>query len=318
MVTVTPRTRNSSHDYYVYYNQDTGEITSVGRSPQAMSTDRLLITNNDVARKIVAGVASLEGFIVDFFDEEPKLKTKSEFLESISNSTLRRISDSPKEEWEMRMSFYSVNNKMLIEINDDIVLRLRKYWEQGQTGTKNEHKICVYVALADDYDSLLATISMKLDDLLKNKYVEVNTLKLFDGYDISRLCFFTTAKFTRCYTQTIDKKYDSKLATGINQSSKWQYARNDMNSDIEFVQDNDRLLINRQSSVRPIDLNHDTDTLKCFITGQTPDHLISSFDIDIDSVLDGKTLKYQIDFDIMDVNIMYSMPRLKIRKRKSK
>ena len=91
-----------------------------------------------------------------------------------------------------------------------------------------------------------------------------------------------------------------------------------MNSDIEFVQDNDRLLINRQSSVRPIDLNHDTDTLKCFITGQTPDHLISSFDIDIDSVLDGKTLKYQIDFDIMDVNIMYSMPRLKIRKRKSK
>ena len=316
MVTALLRERNSQPDYFVYYDQDTGDIASVGRSEQPNISNRLLVTNSDIARRIVAGTTQPEAYMVDFFNEQPELVTKAEFLASISNSNLRLIGDRALDVWELRLLYYTQNNKLVVEIDNDVVLRLRKYWSQSP-GEQVQHTISLYVTLADDYDSLIATLELDLDELMRSKKLDFDAAKLFDGYGHDKLRFFTTAKFTRCYVDTVDEKYVSKTKS-VNRNSKWQYIENDPVSHIEFFQDKDVLLVRRRGSHRANDVGQTEETLKCYITGDTPDHFITDFDIELDRILDGEQFKYQIDFDISAVNIMYNQPRLKIRKRKIK
>jgi hypothetical protein len=124
-ITVSPRQR-SKPKYFVYYNDWTGEIISVGTEPRADTPAPFLETVDDAAGQIVRGEVNGQNYIIssDRFLEQ-RLIHKNEFLQ------LRRQEDelfllpaAATDGWNIRARLFTKNKRLVIEANKDMLGRL--------------------------------------------------------------------------------------------------------------------------------------------------------------------------------------------------
>lgn len=314
MVSIEKRIRKSSPNLYVYYDAESGEISSVGHNLQEKSNLPFILTNSEVAKKIVDGVKSVQDYIVDVSSPEPILITKREILESSDSLDLYKIPSKRRNDWELKLCYYSINKLLTIEISQAIQNRLTYYSKIKSQEIGN--KIDVYIALEKNPDHLIDHIEVDMDELVTTRVLAIPAAELFDGYNVQDISFLTNSRINRCYKEIINDEYLGNNVKSKAYGLQWQWAKTKGTGHIEIIQQDDILIITAQAVDQLRDLNISERTMPCYIVTYSPDHLIGKFDLNLEKLLAGKVLRFGIDFDLNDVMIMYSMPKLNIRKRK--
>ena len=307
-ITATPR-QKSKPNYFVYYNDWTGEIVSVGTSLRSDSPATYLQTDNVIAYNIMRGLASEQDYIVvDGADDQKTLVGKSEFLHLRNQEDqlflLPRIAT---QRWDIRIRLFTKNNKLIIDANQNNISKLVSHNARSRIKLDAKTAFEFYLIRENNPDHLIEVISVDAEELINNAYMSLDISHLSRYASMTDLAFMT-----RRYFENYDTDESRENAT------TWQVVQPLPGSHIELVQQGKYITVNSLVSADQLfdDAGLWKTQLEFFVVGDTPDHYMGSFSIDISRLRIGQLEKYQVDFDIDQIDLIYTNPKLRVSKRK--
>jgi hypothetical protein len=315
-MTVTIQKRAKSNpQYYVYYNDWTGEIISVGHAIRNDITAPLLVTQDDIAHQIIKGNDSDQNYVVSNL---PELVSKSEYLRlRICEEALYLLPNHKLEEWDIRVKLYK--NKMLVfEVNQAMISHLVAQNIRREIQIDGPDNLEFHITKDGDPDYLIQTISFALSDLIHNGQIVHHIGDVARYSNPYELSFLTRRYFKNYYFEVTDAEYvDTSLVTTINLPHIWQAVKNQTGSHLAFTQYNNCVTLSSNISAEQLTASgvlHRHMTF--YVVGDSPDMYLAEFSMDMSRLRLGHQERFLVDFDIDDVNIIYQNPTLKVTKRK--
>jgi hypothetical protein len=319
-ITLQPRQRSSNKSCYIYYNDWTGEILSVGHSLRPDSPAPYFQCEDLAAQQIIDGTNSDKDYIVNVdIDNIAVLVKKSTYLQVLQKEkTLYLLPEKLLPKWDIRATIYKTNATLLIEINNNMVSHLIAAHMRRDAHMNTDVMLKFYVIRKHMPDYLLKVIEVDVNVLIKHGHVIVSLIDLNQFAGLDDIAIMTCRLFEHyCLVVTDNKYVDNDIAKTLQtNNNKWQVVQSDIESHIELIQIDDQLEI---KSI--VDAEQLTATglhqrqLIFYIVGDTPDKYYDYLTVNVSQLRMGKTMKFMVDFDIMDMNIIYHNQLLKVNKR---
>jgi hypothetical protein len=306
-------------NYFVYYNDWTGEILSVGTAIRSGSPATYLETDNPIASDILKGLASNQNYIVcDGLNSQKELVGKSEFLRlSSKENQLFLLPPRANKQWDIRIRLFTANNKLVIEANQTSISKLVSLnaKKQIKLGTKTDFEF--YVVRNNEPDYLIDIVKADAEGLINDGCVCIDAGHLIRHAGALDLAILTRRYFENYYFEVVDEMFVEPI-TATEKSSAWGIAGHLDSSHIELVQQGKYLAVYSKVSADQLfdQAGLWQPTLNFFVVDETPDHYIDMFSVNVSRLRTGQPERYQIDFDIDQVELIYANPRLRVSKRK--
>tara|TARA_R110000851_G_scaffold83052_2_gene181592 strand:+ start:540 stop:1508 length:969 start_codon:yes stop_codon:yes gene_type:complete len=312
----------SSAEYYVYYNDWTGEVISIGRSVHDDISTPYFVTSDETAQRIVRGQDSEQNYIVGSIDNQVQLLSKSESLrlrqqeDALFMLPAHKITD-----WDVRVRLYTKNMMLVTEVNQDMISRLVAHKMRRQIQVATTDKFEFYIIKKDTPDFLVDTINIDPDDLIRNGQIVQSVADIVKHVDLHDLCVLTRRIFKNYYFEIIDDSYVDTSAQADPPMSlfNWQVVDTAVESHIRFTQHGNYVIVNSIVSAEQLDaVGIHTQVITFYVVGETPDVYLGKFSVDMSRVRVGQIQKFNVDFDIYNATIIYQNPRLKVSKMENK
>ena len=312
-MTITAKKRQPlKSKLYVHYDELTREILSIGRyiNPDVRY---YFITDDVIALKITQGVLSHSDYRVEF-DEDDNAGLVATHPVGVSFRQSKKLSVIPNiklRDWNIRALLYHNDSKLVFEINEKTTKSNQAAHMVRELQYRQLGFFDFYIVDKNRPDYLYQSIRINVNELFLYNKVSVDIHNLKNYIQISDIGLLSSYQFSKYYFEVIgssDQPIDSE-----NISSKVKRVTTLSEADIELVQNTDNeLLVSATTEL----LTSSKRSIPLYIVKDTPDHVIGSFDIDIDRLKAGDSMKYRTDFDLDDVDIIHNEPSLKIGKRK--
>ena len=161
-----------------------------------------------------------------------------------------------------------------------------------------------------------ADIVYSAADLIVNGKVVIDGSKLIRYANMTDIHVLTQRYFENYYFNIVDDVYIDTTDQEVN-FRNWQKATTNNNGHITFNQSGDQLLIASAVTTEQMELiGYTSRFMEFYIVGDTPDKLIACLKVDIHKLQAGQIERFDLDYDIDKVNILYHNPKLKVNKRK--
>jgi len=326
-VTVTrkPRKRQKPN-YYVYFNEWTGEIVSVGHSLNENTNIPYIITRDESARKIIDGTADEANFRVELDkDHNYRMMEISNVLRLRSRENqLYEISRKRDADWDVRAIYYVVNKKLIFEINPVSLKRLANLQMRQKLRVDYSDNLKFYLIKKNNPDFLIETYEVNPEDLIMNRRVVIDAGDITAFASPNEISMLTLRYFENYRFEIIQDRYISQDQRTVKKETNQiktaeNISQDDNHYHIEFLQKDDQLIIS--SCVIPEQFEHLGLVSKQFpfyLVGDTVDEFIGAVKVDLSRLRLGYVERHRIDFDIEKVNILYKNHNLVVGKRKVK
>jgi len=318
-ITAKPRKRSKSK-YYVYYNDWTGEILSVGNYLRTDTPAKCILTEDLAAGNIVSGIASDQDYIVGFdSDNKQKLIRKSDILRlRKQEEALFLLPEQSLNSWDIRVRLYKKNAQLVIEINSDMVSKLVAYEHQRIILT-NRAYINFYLIRRNDPDYLIKTISVDAEDLINYGKISFDINDIITSANMDDISILTRRYFKNYYFELFNDQFvntDVKIpSNSIHQL--WQNADNNQNAHIVFTQKGTQVEVESLVSAEQLtDVGMNHTRIPFYLVGEQPDDYLQKVNINIAKIRMGQKENFTTDYDIMNATILFQNSKLKIKKRK--
>lgn len=319
---ITPTTRQKSKpEYYIYYDEWSGEIISVGHSLVDDTPDILyIISNDDSASKILNGSVNDRDYRVALNDDDEyvlmekdstlRLRKREEELFEIPNYKL--------EIWDIRIKIYAVNDIMTVEINQNSLRRLASYKMRHDIIVGSSEKLNIYVTKQNQPDFLISTLRLDPKKLLTSGMLvfDISNLKQYANHE--KMGLLTRRQFKNYYFEVLNEKFiSSTLQKTTYPNSRMNKAIKTTESHLDIVQfKNEIIITNKITEDQFDDIGLYQPTIPIYIIGDTPDQFYTKYDINLAQLRLGYIERFPFDYDLNDVDIVYHNPKLIISKRK--
>ena len=321
-MTITVRQRKRSKpEFYIYYNDWTGEIISVSTSSLSNSFAPCIVTEDPNAQKIIAGEINEQNFVIssDRYGEQ-KLMRKNEFLQlRKQEDDLFLLPEKKNADWNIRARLFLKNNRLVFEANKTMLSRLVAYSIGKEIKLNVRATFDFYLIKRDRPDALVDVYSIDAESLINYGYVVIDIKHVLMHSAISDLQLLTRRYFENYYFEIVNDAYvEPEEASDQNEKAlSWRTAKTDGDAHLSFVQRGKYITVTSKVKAEQLDdLGLHNLTMNFYVVGETPDQYHGTFDVDISRVRMGQEEKFEVDFDIDEVNLMYRNPYLKVDKRK--
>ena len=321
-MTVIRQQRQKSFDKpcYIYYNDWTGEILSVGHSVRTDCPAPHFLCDHPDTIDIIAGIKSDKSYIINVpINNQPQLVKKTNYLQVAQRENkLYLLPETPLQQWDVRAIIYKANSMLVIEINTAMVSRLVAEHMRREITANADVVFTFYIIRKNMPDCLIQTIDINVNSLIKYGRVAVDITELNAFAGLTDIAIMTCRHYEHYYLELCDDKYvDNSVGTDSTVNhKKWQVVETDIEAHVEFNQTGEYVEI---TSIVDTDQLAATKLhqrmVKFYIVGDTPDRYHAELSVDINRLRMGKPTKFKIDFDIMDMNIIYQNHLLKVNKR---
>lgn len=306
--------------YFVYFNDWTGEILSIGTQKRDDTAACFIETQSDIAAQIIRGEATDFEYLVDITDfANSSIIHKNEVLRiRQQEDQLFLIPKFHMNQWTIRIKLYTENKKILFEVNEEFLRNLVSFNVSNQIKVDKPTLLEFYLTLKDNPDYLIETYQLDLGELIEHKSCVIDVPELTRHANLSSFNFLTRRYFQNYYFEIINDSYiENKPAERNTKRLKWNWVSNDEIERIEFVQENNSLVITSLISPQQIDnAGIKENYMDFYVVGKTPDHYLQTIRVDMSKLRMGQQLKLIMNHDIDNVNIMYKNEKLHISKRK--
>lgn len=319
-VNIVKRQRQKSKDFFVYYNEWTGEIQSTGTAERTDTRLPFIKTSDKVVERIIHGRANHKHYIVSFDDNNDFRVIKKDNVLRLckQEDSLFMLPGWRLDKWDIRVKFYTVNNKMTVELNPDSIRVLTNMNLRAELKIEEKRNLNLFVIRKNQPEYLIETFEIDPADLLDHDTLSIDISSLVKHVSYDDIGVLTRRNFENYYFEVINNKYVPK-PTGTNRvkSDILQRALDYDDSHIAFEQIEDRLMVSSQLLPQQFDdlgLHHRTQTF--YIVGNTPDEVFTQIDLDTIKLRQGHVEHFEIDFSVDDINIIHNNERLRVAKRK--
>lgn len=171
--------------YVVKYDKETGKAISFGPRYVDENFDDEIEVDHDVADDIKEGKISLHNCYVDFYDNKLEIK-ENKFLYKIDD-VLHRIIE--KKFYNLKnpdifVTYYRKKNKIRVELTDRFygTKKGNDQTKQQRVGWNDEVVMDFYVTEYNDPHKVIESFSVKISDLVGNKFEK--TIELPDRFSV--------------------------------------------------------------------------------------------------------------------------------------
>jgi len=320
-VTAKPRKR-STPNYYVYYNDWTGEIYTLGCSPQPDNPQPFVVTREETVREIIRGRASESHYVVSLdSSDDRKLISKSEILRlREKENDLFLLPHQRMREWDIRARLYMQNKRLVFDINREKIRKMVAHNMQREIHLNRPVTFEFYLVKRNRPDYLLEVIEIDAATLINDRLLAFNIEHLLPHTDMRDIDIMTRRVFRNYYYKILDDTYvevldEDRLAATAR---RWQVASSTSDAHIVFEQEDDIVTVTSNVSSEQLDdVQLWQRMMNFYVVGNTPDQYYDQFEVDISELRMGQAERFQVEFDLDKVQIMYHNPLLKVRKGKS-
>jgi hypothetical protein len=320
LVNVTARAKSKSrNEYYVYFDEWTGEISSVGCSQQSGNTNPELKTTDSIVKAIIDGNVNQHDYLVALNDHN-----QFEVIKKDNIIRLRHAEDQlvllPRirlNKWDVRVRLYTGNDTMTIELNRDSIQKLVNSNLRSDLKLEEKQDINLYITRRNQPDYLIERLQFDLADLLDTYTVgfDASFIAKYAGYqDIDIL---TKRNFKNYYLEILDASYQVPDTT-TTQNKHIFTDGNEASPHFVFEQQGSKLIVTSKIKTDQwSELGLHRQNQICYVTGETPDQLIETITIDTVKMRRGRQEIFTLDADINQCRIVHRNPNIRISKRKS-
>jgi len=308
-MTITTNIRTTSiPEYYIYYDDWTGDIQSVGRSLREVDYPYIVVKDT-IAANILNGTACDSDYVVT---PDLKLVEKFNFQSNNQDNDIFLIPKLNNANSDINITLYTTNNKLAISVDASIIAKYNAYKHRAKTPIINT-KLEFYVVKDDTPDFLLQTIIIDLDDLINAGVLiyDVSHLVKFVAFD--DICILTKQFFDRYNFQVINDECIDESITS-NSNATLVYISQNVNGHLIINQENNSINITSNISIGQFAALDIQEPLQCYIVDEITDNLIQGFEIDVKSVVIAKSMTMSFDFDISNFDILYKNQKIIISK----
>ena len=301
---------------YIYYNDWSGEIISVGNSLRNDCPAPYIISRNENALRILNGELNDLNFLVGIDDEgEERLIKKTEYLRiRKKEEALYLLSKKKKTNWDLRIRLFLKNRKIVIETNKHRIKRLVVQNIKRQIKLNEENKFEFYLIRKNRPDYLLETLEINANELIRNNKMVFNASEGLLFRDISIL---TQRQFENYYFEILDDEYIEDNSQSTQNTHVWKFVERNRNPHLQITQKQDIITIESLVDSERLDrIGIQELPMPLHIVDGSPDHYIDSLFIDMSRLRVGQVERFKVDFDIEKVDLMFLHPSLRINKRK--
>jgi hypothetical protein len=318
-MTVAIQKRNKpAREYYVYYDDWTGEVISVGHRVQPTQNAPHFVTSDAIAQRIVSGQDGDQDYLVHHLDNQTQLISKS------ANLRLRQQEDAlfllptnKVTDWNVRVRLYTKNMLLVVEINHATISRLVAINRRNQIQVTADRKFKFYITKKDAPEHLITTIIIEPDQLICDGQSIHSVIDITKHVGVYDLDVFTRRIFENYHFEIIDDSYvDVSAQRSLPVSTvSWQVVGTDGQSHIRFTQHGNCVMVNSIVSAKQLDaIGIHTQMITFYVVGATPDAYLGNITVDMARLRVGQIQKFNVDFDIYNGIIMYRHPKLKVSK----
>jgi hypothetical protein len=319
-VTLVERPQNK-REFYLYYNEWTGEILSVGCQERPEERAPFLVTEAAEAGKMLEGVLDERQYLVTENEEhELALLPKSETIRlRARQDSLYQFSKTGLTEWDIRARVYKLNNKMSLEVNQASVSRLGNFKIRREIRVEGEDDIPLYLVKRNSPDWLLAKIDVDIAQLLQDHAIVYDIEHIADKIDLDDLSILTKRLFKNYQLETVDDNYVFSTSGNAGvQNDQIIRAQDQEYGHIQIEQDGNQIIFTSQVETDQFDsIGLFQRSFRYYVVGSQPDQFIDTIDVDLTQLRMGRPERFQVEYNIDDVEFVYRNPRLVTIKRKS-
>ena len=315
------RRQKSKPKYYVYFNDWTGEILSVGNTLRDDTPAPYIETDDVAAQRIIRGAETDKNFVIssDRRNSE-QLVRKSEYLQ------LRKQEDSlfllpgiSLHEWDIRVRLYSQNNMLVIEANRAMITRLIAHNMQREILLDTRIFFDFYIIRKNDPDFMVKIISVDAATLINHGKVALSIDSIIPYVNLNNIDILTRRYFENYSFEVLDDRFIDSIdqEQELLKNQLWQHVYPNTDAHIDFKQTGNQIEVSSIVSAEQLtNVGMHQRKMPFYIVGDTPDEYLAQLSIDISKLRMGQKEKFAVDFDIMDANILYHNPALKVNKRR--
>jgi hypothetical protein len=320
MTVTVKRRQRSQPKYYIYFNDWTGEIISVGNSLRTECPAPYIETTDSNAAEILNGTLSNQQFIVSSnrFNEQ-KLIRKNEFLQlRQQEDSLFLLPDHRLQDWDVRAKLYLRNRKLVFEINRKKLKKFVAHTAEREMKLNARALFEFYVIRRDRPDYLVETFQVDASSLIRYGTACVDMGYVMSTVGLDDISILTRRYFENYYFELVNDAYVEKdQAEQYRPDNYWNLAVESGNAHISFVQKNDIVTVKSLVGAEQLDdLGIHELKMPFFVVTESPDHYVDTFEVDMSRIRIGQTMKFQTDFDLDTVQILHRNPGIQVIKRK--
>jgi hypothetical protein len=320
MTVTVKRRQRKEPKYYVYFNDWTGEIISIGNSLRPECPAPYIETTDEAAGDILHGEINEQKYIVSSDrHSEQRLIRKNDVLQ------LRRQEDSlfllpnqKLQDWDVRAKLYLRNYKLVFEINQKKLKKFVSHSVDQEIKLNTRALFEFYVIRRDRPDFLVETFQIDAGSLIKYGVACVDMQHVLANVGLDDISILTRRYFEHYYLEVINDFYiETDQLEQSRSDNYWGSATQTGAGHIAFIQRDNIVTVRSLVLAEQLDDVgiHDR-RMPFFIVTDSPDHYVGTFDVDMSRLRIGQEMKFEVDFDIDDVNIMHRNANIKVIKRK--
>lgn len=320
-MTITAKRRKQRKlDCYIYYNDWTGEIISVGTSPRNDSLAPYIVTEDSNAYKILAGEINDQNFVIssDRYGKE-QLVRKSQYLElRKKEDVLFLLPEAVVDEWDIRVRLYIKNKRLVVQANQNKIKKLVAHNIKNNIKLKAQAMFEFYLVRRDNPDYLVETIKVDAESLINYGRVVVDIRHVLTQVALDDISILTRRYFETYYFETINDIYvDTSEEDKSEHTFIWRQQDKPGPAHIRFTQTGDIVKVSSLVKSEQLDdIGINQMMMSFFVIDGSPDRYLGEFAVDMSRVRMGQHEKFEVDFDLEEVDLLYQNSRLKIDKRK--
>jgi len=318
-MSIIKRARSKSKPkFYVYFNDWTGEIISVGRSKRN-SPATCIVTDDAIAEQIVDGDANVSDYLVSSDrNRNERIVAKSDVLQlRKQEDSLFLLPEGRIKDWEIRARLFRHNMMFVVETNRKMLSRLIGHNRRQEIHLEKSATFDFYIIRRDHPDYLIKTVSIDAETLVNQPRVAVDVQDIVKYVTLDQISVMTRRYFEKYYFDSLYDRYvDPDNVKHSPQFLKWQWADQWPEYHLEAVQHGNLVTFTSAVSAEQLtDIGFTKRYKSFYVVGETPDQLIGKFMLDVERLRTGQPQKFKVDFNIMHVNIMFGGSQIKLNKR---
>jgi hypothetical protein len=217
-------------------------------------------------------------------------------------------------DWDIRCKIYTVNNKLLVEINPNSIAKLSNMTFKRELMIDDESDLTLYLTEYNNPDFFIKIIDISPTELLDSGNLVFDLTDIISTCNLHKLGILTRRCFKNYYVEILNDSLNVVQDTIIKHRS--YVIHNTLNNfkfpHIEIYRNNSGgISVERKVSNTELeDLGLFEDKLFLYVVGETPDYFFGEFVIDINLLKSQKIINYDIDVDLKNINFLHKKHRI--------
>lgn len=300
----------SDIQFFVYYDEWTGDIISVTRTELEIHEHPFIVTTNELAKKIIQGTANEKLYQVAFNEkDEPDIMLRDNVIRlRSSEKKLHHLVKKKMSDWNIRVKLYTGNNKLQLEINPLSVRRLSSMTFNKNISINPENDLTLYVIKHNQPDHFLEKINVDVVELLTTGNIVYDVAPLRKYASLQDIGILTRRCFKNYYLEILPESLSIIQQTLVKNRTFIfnKVVKNSPKSHILIEQRGNHIIFSTElSSTELDDLGLSEDTVWFNLVGKTPDEYYGRLPVNIRDLKHKKLTTLSVDDDISQYNILH-------------